>query len=350
MKILVTGGAGFIGSAVVRRAIADGHAVVNLDALTYAACLDNVASVADHPDYAFVEADIRDRAALDAVFAAHQPDAVMHLAAESHVDRSIDGPGTFIETNVTGTFNMLEAARKYWVQAGRPAAFRFHHISTDEVYGSLPADPEARFTEDTPYDPRSPYSASKASSDHLVRAWHETYGLPVVLSNCSNNYGPYHFPEKLIPVIILNALAGRPLPIYGDGSNIRDWLYVEDHAEALLLVVQKGRVGRSYNIGGENERSNLELVKTLCGILDALHPRADGAPHADRITFVADRPGHDARYAIDPGRIRGELGWRPSVTVEEGLRRTVQWYLDNESWWRALQGRDGVGQRLGVGA
>jgi dTDP-glucose 4,6-dehydratase len=350
MKLLVTGGAGFIGSAVVRRAIADGHAVVNLDALTYAACLDNVASVADHPDYTFVEADIRDRAALDAVFAEHGPDAVMHLAAESHVDRSIDGPGDFIETNITGTFNMLEAARKYWVGQGRPTAFRFHHISTDEVYGSLPADPAVMFTEDTAYDPRSPYSASKASSDHLVRAWHETYGLPVVLTNCSNNYGPYHFPEKLIPVIILNALAGKPLPIYGDGSNVRDWLYVEDHAEALLVAVQKGQVGRSYNIGGENERTNLELVKTLCAILDDLRPRADGKAYADLITFVTDRPGHDARYAIDPTRIREELGWRPSVTVEEGLRRTVEWYLDNEDWWRALQNRDGVGQRLGVRA
>jgi len=349
VKILVTGGAGFIGSAVVRHAIRDGHEVVNLDALTYAACLGNVASVADSPRYSFVHADIRDRAALDAVFAAHAPDAVMHLAAESHVDRSIDAPGTFIETNVTGTYNMLEAARAYWVGQGRPESFRFHHISTDEVYGSLPADPSVKFTEDTPYDPRSPYAASKASSDHLVRAWFETYGLPVVLSNCSNNYGPYHFPEKLIPVIILNALAGRPLPIYGDGSNIRDWLYVEDHAEALLLVVQEGRVGRSYNIGGENERTNLELVQTLCGILDGLRPRSAGS-YADQIAFVTDRPGHDARYAIDPSRIRAELGWRPSVTVEEGLTRTVKWYLDNEGWWRALQDRAGVGERLGVKA
>ena len=349
MKILVTGGAGFIGSAVVRRAVAQGHAVVNLDALTYAACLDNVASVSGSPLYAFVQADIRDRAALDAVFAAHAPDAVMHLAAESHVDRSIDGPGTFIETNVTGTYTLLEAARSFWVGQGRPENFRFHHISTDEVYGSLPPDPAVKFTEATPYDPRSPYSASKASSDHLVRAWFETYGLPVVLTNCSNNYGPYHFPEKLIPVIILNALAGNPLPIYGDGSNVRDWLYVEDHAEALLLVVEKGRVGRSYNIGGENERTNLELVQTLCAILDALRPRSAGS-YADLITFVTDRPGHDARYAIDPSRIREELGWRPSVTVEEGLTRTVQWYLDNEAWWRALQDRAGVGARLGVKA
>lgn len=350
MKLLVTGGAGFIGSAVVRLAIKRGHAVVNLDALTYAACLENVAGVAAHPAYAFEQADIRDRAALDRVFDTHKPDAVMHLAAESHVDRSIDGPGAFIETNVTGTYNMLEAARSYWQAQGKPDRFRFHHISTDEVYGSLPADPAVKFTEDSPYDPRSPYSASKASSDHLVRAWHETYGLPVVLSNCSNNYGPYHFPEKLIPVIILNALAGKPLPIYGDGSNIRDWLYVEDHADALLLVLREGQVGRAYNIGGENERTNLELVQTLCGILDDLRPRSDGRPYAELIRFVTDRPGHDARYAIDPGRIRTELGWRPSVTVEEGLKKTVQWYLDNESWWRALQDRDGVGQRLGVTA
>ena len=349
MKILVTGGAGFIGSAVVRRAIAKGHQVVNLDALTYAACLDNVASVADDPGYAFEQADIRDRAALDRIFAAHDPDAVMHLAAESHVDRSIDGPGTFIETNVMGTFQMLEAARAHWVQKGRPESFRFHHISTDEVFGSLPADPEVQFTEDTPYDPRSPYSASKAGSDHLVRAWHETYGLPVVLTNCSNNYGPFHFPEKLIPVIILNALAGKPLPIYGDGSNVRDWLYVEDHADALLLAVEKGTVGRSYNIGGENERSNLELVKTLCAILDRMRPR-DAGSYADQITFVTDRPGHDARYAIDPARITRELGWRPSVTVEDGLRRTVRWYLDNPDWWQPLMAVEGVGSRVGTRA
>ena len=347
MTLLVTGGAGFIGSAVVRLGIARGHEVVNLDALTYAACLENVASVADAPGYAFVQADIRDRAALDAAFAEHVPDAVMHLAAESHVDRSIDGPGDFIETNITGTYNMLEAARAYWVGQGRPEGFRFHHISTDEVFGSL--GPTGQFTEDTPYDPRSPYSASKAASDHLVRAWHETYGLPVVLTNCSNNYGPYHFPEKLIPVVILNALAGDPIPIYGDGSNVRDWLYVEDHADALLLVLEKGAVGRSYNIGGENERSNLELVRTICAILDELKPRDSGS-YADQITFVTDRPGHDARYAIDPTRIREELGWRPSVTVEEGLRRTVAWYLDNEAWWRPLQARHGVGQRLGQSA
>lgn len=349
MKILVTGGAGFIGSAVVRLAIARGHEVVNLDALTYAACLENVSEVADNEHYVFKQVDIRDRVALENTFAETKPDVVMHLAAESHVDRSIDGPSDFIDTNITGTFNMLEAARKYWLDQGKPEGFRFHHISTDEVYGSLPADPSVQFTEETSYDPRSPYSASKAASDHLVRAWAETYGLPVVLTNCSNNYGPYHFPEKLIPVVILNALAGKPLPIYGDGSNVRDWLYVEDHADALLLVVQEGELGRSYNIGGENERSNLELVQTICGILDELRPREEGS-YADLITFVADRPGHDARYAIDPSRIRDELGWRPSVTVEEGLRKTVEWYLANEDWWRALQSREGVGQRLGVKA
>jgi len=349
MKLLVTGGAGFIGSAVVRLAVSRGHHVVNLDALTYAACLENVAPVADSPLYAFEQADIRDRAALDRIFAAHDPDAVMHLAAESHVDRSIDGPGDFIETNITGTYHMLEAARAHWTRKGRPAGFRFHHISTDEVFGSLPNDPSQKFSETTPYDPRSPYSASKAASDHLVRAWHETYGLPVVLTNCSNNYGPYHFPEKLIPVVILNALAGKPLPIYGDGSNIRDWLYVEDHADALLLVVEKGKLGQSYNIGGENERTNLELVRTLCAILDAKRPKNDGS-YADQITFVTDRPGHDARYAIEPARIRNELGWRPSVTVEEGLERTVQWYLDNADWWQPLLDRKGVGQRLGVKA
>lgn len=347
MKILVTGGAGFIGSAVVRLAIARGHAIVNLDALTYAACLENVADAAQSPLYAFEKADIRDRAALDTVFNHHKPDAVMHLAAESHVDRSIDGPGDFIETNITGTYNMLEATRSYWTAQGKPESFRFHHISTDEVFGSL--GETGMFTEDTPYDPRSPYSASKASSDHLVRAWAETYGLPVVMTNCSNNYGPFHFPEKLVPVVILNALAGKPLPIYGNGANIRDWLYVEDHADALLTVLEKGALGRSYNIGGENELTNLELVRMLCAILDGLRPRTEG-PYADLITFVADRPGHDARYAIDPTRIREELNWRPSVTVQEGLERTVRWYLDNEDWWRALQSRDGVGTRLGVKA
>lgn len=347
MKILVTGGAGFIGSAVVRRAIEDGHQVINLDALTYASCLANLASVEGAPGYVFEQADIRDRATLDRIFAAHEPEAVLHLAAESHVDRSIDGPGAFIETNITGTYTLLEAARAYWTRQGKPERFRFHHVSTDEVFGSLPPNPEIKFTETTPYDPRSPYSASKAASDHLVRAWHETYGLPVLLTNCSNNYGPYHFPEKLIPVVILNALAGKPLPVYGTGSNIRDWLYVEDHAEALLLVLQKGKVGRSYAIGGENERTNLELVRSLCMVLDTKRPKPQGS-YADQITFVTDRPGHDARYAIDPSRIRAELGWQPRVSVEEGLALTVDWYLANEAWWRPLLARQGVGERLGV--
>jgi dTDP-glucose 4,6-dehydratase len=345
MKLLVTGGAGFIGSAVVRLAIARGYQVVNLDALTYAACLDNVAPVASHPNYAFVHADIRDAEALERVFAGHAPDAVMHLAAESHVDRSIDGPGSFIETNVNGTYTLLQAARAQWERQGRPAGFRFHHVSTDEVYGSLGAT--GKFTEETAYAPNSPYSASKAASDHLVRAWHETYGLPVVITNCSNNYGPYQFPEKLIPVVILNALEGRPIPVYGRGLNVRDWLYVEDHADALLTVLERGPVGRSYNIGGENEARNIDLVQMICAVLDRLRP--EGAPHADLITFVADRPGHDLRYAIDPIRIRQELGWRPSVTLEEGLERTVRWYLENAPWWRALHARDGVGKRLGTG-
>ncbi len=347
MKILVTGGMGFIGSAVVRQAVAAGHGVVNLDALTYAACVENVASVAASPRYAFERADIRDRAALERIFADHAPDAVMHLAAESHVDRSIDGPGTFIETNVTGTYCLLEAARAFWMRRGRPDGFRFLHVSTDEVFGSLPPDPGARFTEATPYDPRSPYSASKAASDHLVRAWHATYGLPVLVTNCSNNYGPFHFPEKLVPVTILNALAGKPLPVYGDGSHIRDWLYVEDHAAALLLVLARGRVGQSYAIGGGNERTNLALVRTICAILDGMRPKPSGS-YAGQIAFVPDRPGHDARYAIDARRIRDELGWQPSVTLEEGLARTVAWYLENEAWWRPLQARQGVGARLGL--
>lgn len=345
MKLLVTGGAGFIGSAVVRQAMAAGHQVVNLDALTYAACLDNVASVAEQPGYHFEHADIRDAGALTRIFAMHRPDAVMHLAAESHVDRSIDGPGAFIETNVAGTYNMLEAARAYWLDQGRPEGFRFHHISTDEVYGSLGAT--GMFTEETPYAPNSPYSASKAASDHLVRAWGETYGMPILVTNCSNNYGPFHFPEKLIPVVILKALKGDAIPVYGTGENVRDWLYVEDHADALLTVLQRGEVGRTYNIGGENEATNIDLVRMICTILDELRPAA--TPYAELIGFVADRPGHDLRYAIDPTRIRTELGWRPSVTLEEGLRRTVAWYLDNAPWWQALEARDGVGQRLGTG-
>ena len=341
---VVTGGAGFIGSAVVRNLIAETpHSIIVVDKLTYAGNLASLAPVAGDSRYRFVKADIADASGMARLLAEVRPGVVMHLAAESHVDRSIDGPGTFIDTNVTGTYTLLEAARAYWTQAGRPEAFRFHHISTDEVFGSL--GPTGKFTEDTPYDPRSPYSASKAASDHLVRAWHHTYGLPTVLSNCSNNYGPFHFPEKLIPVVILNALAGAPIPVYGAGENVRDWLYVEDHAAALLTVLQRGRVGRSYNIGGDNEARNIDLVRTICAILDEGHP--EGAPHADLIAFVADRPGHDARYAIDAARIRDELGWQPSVTLAEGLELTVEWYLDNEAWWRALQSREGVGRRLG---
>lgn len=343
-KILVTGGAGFIGSAVVRLAIAKGYEIVNLDALTYAACLDNVASVAEHPNYSFVQADIRGRAILDAIFREHRPDAVMHLAAESHVDRSIDNPDDFIETNITGTYNLLEAARHYWIEQGRPPDFRFHHISTDEVFGSL--GKTGQFTEATPYDPRSPYAASKAASDHLVSAWHETYGLPVVMTNCSNNYGPYQFPEKLIPVVILNALAGKSLPIYGKGENVRDWLYVEDHADALLSVLEKGVLGRRYNIGGESEITNIQIVEKICAILDRKRPKP--APYAELISFVADRPGHDMRYAINQTRIREELHWRPSTTLDEGLEKTVLWYLDHEDWWRPLQERAGVGKRLGA--
>jgi len=345
MRILVTGGAGFIGSAVVRRAVAEGHEVVNLDALTYAGSLSNVEDVAASPLYAFEHADIRDRAALDRIFATHRPDAVMHLAAESHVDRSIDGPRDFMDTNVTGTFNLLEAARSYWSASGKPAKFRFHHVSTDEVFGDL--DETGLFTEDTPYQPSSPYSASKAASDHFVRAWHATYGLPVVVSNCSNNYGPYHFPEKLIPVVILRALAGEPIPVYGRGENVRDWLFVEDHAGALLTILSRGKIGRSYNIGGNAEARNIDLVRKICAILDNEHPQR--APHERLITFVDDRPGHDRRYAIDASRVRDELDWQPSVTLDEGLRRTVRWFLDNEAWWRALQDRDGVGHRLGTG-
>ena len=344
MRLLVTGGAGFIGSAVVRLAVTQGHQVVNLDALTYAACLDSLTPVAGSNLYSFEHADIRDRAALDRIFATHTPDAVLHLAAESHVDRSIDGPGTFIDTNVTGTFTLLEAARAYWTRQGKPDGFRFQHISTDEVFGSL--GPTGRFTETTPYDPRSPYSASKAASDHLVRAWAETYGLPVLLTNCSNNYGPYHFPEKLIPVTILNALHGKPIPVYGAGENVRDWLYVEDHARALLLVLQSGTPGRSYAVGGEAEARNIDIVTRICALMDEMHPQ--GAPHDRLISFVTDRPGHDARYAIDPSRIRAELGWQPSVTLDDGLRQTVRWFLDNPGWWGPLLQRQGVGQRLGT--
>ncbi len=345
MKILVTGGAGFIGSAVVKIALDQGHSIINVDVLTYAACIESLADVADHPSYAFAQVDICDRPALDRIFADHQPDAVMHLAAESHVDRSIDGPAAFVETNVLGTFHLLEASRTYWLGKGKPDSFRFHHISTDEVFGSL--GETGKFDEDTRYDPRSPYSASKAGSDHLVRAWGETYGLPIVLTNCSNNYGPRQFPEKLIPVTILNALAGKPLPIYGAGLNVRDWLYVEDHATALLEVLTRADAGATYAIGGEAEARNIDIVKMICAILDERRPAAQ--PYADLITHVEDRPGHDQRYAIDPSRIRDELGWKPSLELKEGLAKTVDWYLANEDWWRPLQERQGVGERLGTG-
>jgi dTDP-glucose 4,6-dehydratase len=347
MRILVTGGCGFIGSAVVRRALSLGHVVVNVDKLTYAASTTNIPDADTIEAYTLAEVDICDRAALDAVFAEHRPEVVMHLAAETHVDRSIDGPDDFIQTNVTGTFTVLEAARTYWARlsAAPKSAFRFHHISTDEVYGTL--GETGKFTETTPYDPNSPYSASKAASDHLVRAWGETYGMPVVVTNCSNNYGPYQFPEKLIPLIILNALAGKPLPIYGKGENVRDWLYVEDHAEALILVATAGRLGETYNIGGKAEAQNIEIVRKICTILDDHRP--DGAPHADLITFVADRPGHDFRYAIDASKIRAELGWTPSLTLDEGLSKTVDWYLAHENWWRAIQQRGYQQSRLGLG-
>ncbi|WP_340300702.1 dTDP-glucose 4,6-dehydratase [Roseobacter sp. HKCCD5988] len=347
MKLLVTGGAGFIGSAVVRHAIGAGVSVVNVDALTYAANIDSVKSISGSDLYHFEHVDIRDRAALDGVFSRHCPDAVMHLAAESHVDRSIDGPADFVSTNLLGTFNLLEAARSYWDAVGQHRHFRFHHVSTDEVFGSLPSDPSVKFTECTPYDPRSPYSASKAGSDHLVRAWYHTYGLPVVMTNCSNNYGPYHFPEKLIPVVIINALHGRRIPVYGDGQNIRDWLFVEDHARALMAVLREGKVGESYNIGGDSEASNIDIVRMICEILDNRLTR-DRGTYADLIEFVADRPGHDRRYAIDAKKIRQDLGWEPSVTLERGLEMTVSWYIDNEDWWRPLLDRDGVGNRLGM--
>ncbi|MBB5223788.1 dTDP-glucose 4,6-dehydratase [Amaricoccus macauensis] len=346
MRLLVTGGAGFIGSAVARQAISDGHEVIVLDALTYAANPANLDSIAASNRYSFEQADIRDRAALDGIFARHTPDAVMHLAAESHVDRSIDGPAAFIDTNITGTYTLLEAARAYWGgsrdKPGRD--FRFHHISTDEVFGTL--GETGLFTETTAYAPNSPYSASKAASDHLVRAWHETYGLPVVLSNCSNNYGPFHFPEKLIPVVILNALAGKAIPVYGRGDNVRDWLYVEDHATALLAVASRGKVGESYNIGGNAEATNLSIVERICGLMDEMHP--EGAPHVRLIEFVTDRPGHDFRYAIDASKIREELGWEPSVTLDEGLRQTVRWYLENRDWWQAIQARGHKLERLGL--
>jgi len=364
MKILVTGGAGFIGSAVIRHIIGNTtDSVVNLDKLTYAGNLESLIEAGESERYAFEQVDICNRTELDRVFSTHQPDAVMHLAAESHVDRSITGPAAFIETNIVGTYTLLEAARHHWqsLDDARKATFRFHHISTDEVYGDL-ADPQELFTETTPYAPSSPYSASKASSDHLVRAWQRTYGLPVLVTNCSNNYGPYHFPEKLIPLIILNALEGKPLPIYGKGDQVRDWLYVEDHARALHKVVTEGKVGETYNIGGHNEKQNIEVVRTLCDILDELRPATAGmdgtlpvgadlsaiSSYRQLITHVQDRPGHDLRYAIDAGKIQGELGWTPEETFETGIRKTVEWYLNNLEWCRRVQDGSYQRERLGT--
>lgn len=351
MKILVTGGAGFIGSAVVRYIINDTQDyVANVDKLTYAGNLNSLADVANSERYSFEQVDICDAVALTNAFERHQPDAVMHLAAESHVDRSIDGPSAFINTNIVGTYTLLEASRNYWkdLPEARKAAFRFHHISTDEVYGDLHGTDDL-FTETTPYAPSSPYSASKASSDHLVRAWHRTYGLPIIVTNCSNNYGPYHFPEKLIPLMILNALAGKPLPVYGEGNQVRDWLYVEDHARALYKVVTEGVVGETYNIGGHNEKQNIEVVRTLCSLLEELAPhKPAGIKHyLDLITYVTDRPGHDLRYAIDASKIERELEWKPEETFETGLRKTVQWYLVNKEWWQAVLDGSYQLERLG---
>jgi dTDP-glucose 4,6-dehydratase len=347
-RIFVTGGAGFIGSAVCRHLVGKGYCVVNVDKLTYAGNPESLRDLQAEAGYKFHQADICDEARMLEIMRAEQIDRIMHLAAESHVDRSIDGPAVFLETNITGTFTLLSAALTYWreLDGERKQGFRFHHISTDEVFGDLPFD-SGVFTEDTPYAPSSPYSASKAASDHLVRAWHETYGLPVVLSNCSNNYGPYHFPEKLIPLVILNALEGKPLPVYGQGANVRDWLFVDDHARALELVMMKGKVGESYNVGGRAERTNLSVVETICDVLDAKRPLPDGRRRRELITFVTDRPGHDRRYAIDPSKIERELGWQAQESFETGISKTVDWYLDNEWWWRPIRDQKYAGARLG---
>ncbi|MFW8590328.1 dTDP-glucose 4,6-dehydratase [Glaciecola sp. 2405UD65-10] len=348
MKILVTGGAGFIGSAVVRHIIKNTQdSVVNLDILTYAGNLESLSEVSDSAQYSFEQVDICDRIELDRVFDDHKPDAVMHLAAESHVDRSIDGPASFIETNIVGTYTLLEAARQYWLKLDhkQKSVFRFHHISTDEVYGDLEGTTDL-FNETTSYEPSSPYSASKASSDHLVRAWLRTYGLPTIITNCSNNYGPYHFPEKLIPLVILNALQGKPLPIYGEGDQIRDWLYVEDHARALYRVLTKGNIGETYNIGGHNEKQNIEVVETICQLLNELVPQKND--YRNQIVFVSDRPGHDVRYAIDASKIERELDWKPEETFETGLRKTVEWYLKNKTWWQHVQDGSYKRERLGA--
>ena len=349
-RFLVTGGAGFIGSAVVRHLIRETeHRVLVVDKLTYAGNLSSLAPVAADPRFRFVRADIADDSCMRELLEGFRPDVVMNLAAESHVDRSIDGPGTFIQTNIVGTFVLLQAALGYWrhLPAAAAASFRFHHVSTDEVYGSLEGDD--LFREETPYQPRSPYAASKAASDHLVRAWHHTYGLPTIVSNCSNNYGPYHFPEKLIPLMILNALEGKPLPVYGTGENVRDWLYVEDHARALVLIAEKGAVGASYNVGASNERTNIAVVHEICRLLDELTPAPAIGPRELLINFVADRPGHDRRYAIDASKVRRELGWYPRETFETGLRRTVEWYLSNRSWWQEIRSVVYRGERLGAG-
>ncbi|MGE3992259.1 dTDP-glucose 4,6-dehydratase [Pseudorhodoplanes sp.] len=348
--VLVTGGAGFIGSAVCRRLISiGGYRVINLDQLTYAGNRASLRPIENSPDYVFSKTNICNETAIRELLRTYRPDAIMHLAAESHVDRSIDGPAAFVETNVIGTFRMLNAALDYWrkLDDEKRGRFRFHHISTDEVFGDLPFD-SGIFTENTPYAPSSPYSASKAASDHFVRAWHETYGLPIVLSNCSNNYGPYHFPEKLIPLVILNALDDKPLPIYGKGENVRDWLFVEDHARALELVMREGRNGQSYNIGGGSERTNLQVVETICDLLDKKRPSLLGNSYRSQIAFVVDRPGHDRRYAIDATKIRSELGWTPTVTFEEGISATIDWYLENSWWWQPLRKQRYAGERLGT--